>query len=247
MVDVNQATDEHTQAVHHSTHHHANGEEKTAPVEQVEQAKLTAPLYKEVEAKFSFKKQTVPDELGNIVKRPPVTVTFPVPTFDGVVRMMEMPKVTNFILDLVEDAIRDQVRAQLNESENPAMRQEDLDMSKLTLDYIANMSRAERTGSGISTEAWGEWEKDYVSTMVPIRAATENNAAERVGKAAKLFTQKFNPCRTDKPVLEFLQKQLAVWATNSPNVEDHSEVFTFLDNRVGTLLNKEQTNTLDAL
>lgn len=204
---------------------------------------INGPMFTEREYKFSFKKQKVKDELGQEVKRPPITVTVKVPTFDGLIHYLgTSEKVQNFMLDLAEEAIKDQVRAQLSDEEKPVMKPEELDHSKLFLDYIASIPKAERTGGGISKDTWEDFEKDYVAVMGPIRQSDEKAA-----KAAKLFTNRFNAVRTDKPVLKFLREQLGTWAANTQNLEDFQDVFTYLDNRVAELLNRDSAATLETL
>lgn len=203
---------------------------------------LTAPMHQDREYKFSFKKQTVKDELGMDIKRPPVILTVPIPTFDGLLEALADTKVSSFVIDLVEEAIKDQVRSQLSDEDKPVNRQEDLDLTKLTLSYIANMPKSERTGGGISKEVWTDFEKDYVEVMVPIR-----KDEVRVSKAAALFTGRLAKCRTDKPVLNFLRKQLGTWAENTPNIEDYAEVYKFLDDKITEYLNKDNPDLLAAL
>jgi hypothetical protein len=219
---------------------------------QTMQKPATPPLHLDREFKFSFKRQTIKDELGIEQKRPPVTLTVPIPTYDGLLEALssEDPKIAPFILDLVEEAIKDQIRTQISDEDKPVNRQEDLDLSKLTIQYIANLPKSERTGGGISKEAWEEWAKDYQETMVPIRAVggiTKEDAADKVAKAAKLMTSRFNPCKTDKPVLNFLRAQLAQWASNTKNLEDHGEIFNYLDNKASDLLARDTTSQLASL
>lgn len=202
------------------------------------------PLALDREFKFSFKKQKIMDDtLGMEVKRPPVTLNVPIPTFEGLVEaLMSGDKVSQFVLDLVEEAIKDQVRSQLSDTDRPVMRQSELDTSKLTLSYIANMPKSERTGGGISKETWDEFEKDYIETMGPIRGSVDKAA-----KAAKLFTGRYAQCRTEKNVLKFLQEQLATWSQNSAQVEEFADVFKYLDDRATDLINKDDPDHLASL
>lgn len=195
------------------------------------------------EAKFSFKKQSVKDELGNEIKRPPVTLQVPVPTFNGLIAHLEDEKVQQFILDLVSGAIIDQVRSQVSDEDKPVNTQEELDLSKLDLKFIANMPKAERAGSGIPKEQWDAFSADYVQTIV----STTDKGPERAAKAATLLTAKFGPVRTDKAVLKFLKDQLAYYATKTPNLEEYQDVYQFLMQKVETLLQKDNADLLAAL
>ena len=109
-----------------------------------------SPLSVDREFKFSFKKQTIKDELGIEQKRPPVTLTVPIPTFEGLVDIISKDqKAVQFILDLAEEAIKDQIRVQLSDEDKPVNRQEDLDLWKLSISFIAKMPKSERSGCGI--------------------------------------------------------------------------------------------------
>lgn len=205
-----------------------------------------AHLYRDAEYKFSFKKKVKNEETGEEEKRPALTLVVPVPTFDGVVKALEEDsategrKVTNFLLDLIEEAIKDRVREQLT-GEKPVMAQDQLNLSELTLTYIANLPKAERTGGGISKDTWSEWEADYIAVMSPIRGE------EKATKAAKLFTARLSPVKSDKKVLEFLRGQLNMWASKSENNEEYLEVYTYLDGKCSELMNRDSEALLSAL
>lgn len=230
----------------HTQHTTGNGQARTAPPPahteaEAPKVQLTSPPYIDREFKFSFKKQTVKDELGMEVKRPPVTLNVPIPTFEGLIDELEDPKVQAFVLDLIEEAVKDQVRTAISDEEKPVNRQEDLDVTKLTLKYIANIPKSERTGGGISKETWTEWEQNYTQVMGPIRG--EDKAA----KAAKLFVGRFNQVRTDKAVLKFLREQLAKWATETTVLDDYQDVYQYLDARATDLINKDNPSQLESL
>lgn len=196
------------------------------------------------EAKFSFKKQKIQDELGQEVKRPMVSLQIPVPTFDGLITALSTDdKVKQFVLDLVESAIIDQARQQVSDEEKPVNRQEELDVSKLDLTFVANIPKAERTGGGIAKEVWEEFESNYIEVMV----ANTEKGVDRVSKAAKLLVAKFTPVRTDKTVVKFLREQLAFWYSKTPAQEEFADVFKFLDEKAGTLLNRDSAELLQSL
>lgn len=225
------------QNVHNNETATANHSKETISSQKIVAA---APLYIDREFRFSFKKQTIEDESGKQVKRPAIVLNIPVPTLDGLLESMSDPKVTSFILDLVENAIQAQVKTQLGDDTRPVMRQEDLRIEELNLGYLANMTKAERAGGGISKEDWEAFAFDYIEVMAPLR---DQEKAER---AAKLLVGRFNTCKTDKPVLKFLQEQLAIWAQHTKNLEDHQDIFVYLDNRASSLRNMDKT-LLDAL
>jgi hypothetical protein len=200
---------------------------------------VNVPSFSLREFKFTFKKQKVTNEEGVEVKRPPVVLLVPIPTWEGLVDAMSSDaKVAAFVLDLCEEAIKDQVREQLGDNERPVNSQAELDTTKLSLSYIANLPKSERTGGGISKDTWVEWEKDYVEVMKELRGE------EKAARAGKLFVGRFSQVKTDKQALKFLREQLQIWAERTTNAEDFVEVYSYLDNRANDLLTKDNVSQL---
>lgn len=200
----------------------------------------TEPKFQLRDTRFTFKKQTAVDELGAEIKRPPVVLALPIPTFTGLVEAFDNEKVQQFVLDLVEDAIKEQARVQVSDEDKPVNRQDELDLSKLTLEYIASIPKSDRAAGGISKEVWEAFGKDYVATIV----AHTDRGPDKASKAASLLVGKVNSVKTDKPVLKFLQGQLQIWATKSSNLEDFAEVYQFLDTKISSLLNRDAVELL---
>ena len=231
-----------------SEHEHnttAEQAEKPSPSAALNLPHLKAPHFRDEEVKFSFKKRKAEgvDAGQEPEKRAPVILTLPVLTFDGLVESMKDEKVVNLVLDSVNDLIREAARQQINDDDKPVNRQDELDLSKLNITFIANQPKSERTGGGISKETWEAFEQDYVEVM----PAASGKSKERVEKAAKLFVARLNPVKSEKTVLKFLQEQLALWASTTPNAEDFTEVFQFLDNKITNLLNRDSQELLAAL
>lgn len=206
-------------------------------------SQITAALTKPVDWKFSFKKQTVTSDVGQPTKRPPVTLTVPVPTLDGLLTAMSNAKVQSYILDLVEEAIKDRVRVQLSDDDKPVNRQDDLDLHKLTLEYIADIPKTERTGTTISKEDWEAWMSNYILVMSPERGV------EKATTAAKTFAAKFAPARGKPEVIKFLHTQLLRWAeaADAEALENFGEIFTYLDAKASAMLKAAAEVSLDAL
>lgn len=201
-----------------------------------------APVIIERDFKFSFKKQVVMDDkTGTEVKRPPVTLTLPIPTFDGLCKKLTDPKVASLVLDLVEGLIKDAARVQLSDEEKPVMRQEDLDLKKLDLVFIANQPKSERVSVEISKETWDSFTVDYIMHIGPIRSP------EKASKHAAVFRAKFGPVSKDKDSIKLLQGCLATWAEKTGQLEEFEEVYTYLDNRASVMLNKDNVVLFDAL
>lgn len=187
-----------------------------------------------VEKKFAFKK----DKLG--VKRPTIALQIPMPTLEGVINALSDEKVRDFILETLGNEVYKAAREQVGDDSKPVNKQEELDLNKLSLSFIASIPKAERTGGGISKETWEEFAADYV-TVMPSRT---NFTAEQIGNAVKIFTARFQPIKTQKKIIAFLRTQLALWFQNTTNQEDFQEVYDFLDNKAGTLLEADEATLL---
>lgn len=184
--------------------------------------------------KFHFKK----DKLG--VKRPTVELALPIPTEDAIPVMLADEKQRAFLLSLLEAAVYQQARDQIGDEAKPVNKQEELDLSKLTVDYIANIPPSERRGGGISKETWEEFAADYIAVMPSITGKT----SEQLGNAAKLFVARLQPVKTQKKVLKFLQEQLDMWFANTQSAEDFSDVYEFLSEKVKSFLAADETSLL---
>lgn len=187
-----------------------------------------------VEKKFHFKK----DKLGN--KRPTIALAIPKPTLDGVINGLGDEKIRDFILEILEEVVYKAARDQVGDDNKPVNKQEELDSSRLTLQFLANMPKAERTGGGISKETWEEFGADYAAVM-PSRT---NFSTEQIANAVKIFVGRFQPVKTQKKIITFLKGQLALWFANTPNQEDFQEVYDFLDQKAETLLAADEASLL---
>ena len=177
------------------------------------------------EFKFHYKK----DELGN--KRETTELKLPVPSVEGVVAILEGGgKSLELLLSVIGDAVAAQARAILNE--NPSMNAAQFPTEQCVWDFIANMPEAEKRGRGIAKEVWEEFAADYLSIMPGITGKTE----EQVSLAAKLFLNKFQSVKSNKPVLKKLKEQLAVYTNGSPNAENFVDCVKFLDEKADALL-----------
>lgn len=216
-------------------------------------AALDSPLVQMREVPFHFKtprsekkndKGEPVDELGEVLKkRETIKLNLPMPTFAGIVEAMQDEKQLAFITDLIEEAIIGAARDQVGDDSKPVNSQDELDISKLTLAFIANQPKAERRGGGIGKEVWEEFAKDYVEIM----PAIANKSPEAVGNASKLFLAKFQPVKTQKKVIAYLQQQLALWFQNTKRADDFSECYEFLNEKATNLLKQDEAALLDTL
>jgi hypothetical protein len=202
---------------------------------------VARPLVEEQDMKFFFKEKT--DELGNTTKKPTVILTVPVPTIDGLIEDLSDEKVTSFVMELVAEAIKKAVKSQVDDPDNPVTEQSQLDTSIITLKYLANQPAAERRGGGISKETWEAFGQDYLEIM----PAITGKKVENIQNAVTIFLKKYQPVKTNKPVLKLLREQLALYTTSTKNLEEFSECVTFLDKKAEILLTADEAKLLENL
>ena len=185
------------------------------------------------EVKFHFKK----DDLGN--KRETVELKLPAPSVEGLVAILETGgKGLELLLAAASDIVIAQARSILNDNET--MTDKDFPMEQCFWEFIANMPEAEKRGRGIAKEVWEAFGKDYVAVMPGVTGKT----AEQVGNAVKLFLNKFQAVKSNKPVIAKLKEQLAIYISNSPNAEEYADAVKFLSDKADTLLQADDSALL---
>ncbi len=181
--------------------------------------------------KFNFRTDK---KLGT--KRASVELAIPLPTLDGIVEILKAGgKELELLTDAIFDVVYDQARVQVDADET--ISQDRLDLTKLTWQFIANMPKAERAGTGIPKEVWEDFGEDYINVM----PAVTGKSAEQVGYAAKLLVGKMQACKTNKKIVSFLKEQVAIWFANTSNAENFADVYSFLDKKAETLLLADDT------
>lgn len=184
----------------------------------------TNPLIELRDFKFNFKK----DKLGN--KRQSVELRAPTPSAEGLADIVTQGgKPLELALDIIADFVRTQIASWVGDTENAS--QETFDADKFDFSYLANLPKEDRRSASIPTETWEEFVKDYISVM-PGRTG---KSAEAVGLAAEIFAKKLTPAKTNKPVLEKLKQQLAIYS-ESESAENFEEVLSFLVRRLDAYL-----------
>jgi len=208
-------------AVAHNVHPH------TFPVEEV----------------FKFRTRT--DDLGQKLKRPNITAVLPIPTVEGIHHALRDEKQRNYVINLLQEAIKTAAREQVDDEEQWLKQGETLDTSKLTLEYLANVPASEKAGASITPELWEEFARSYVAVMVPLTGRTE----EKVAKQASFLVRKFAPVKTNKPTVKWLTEQLDLFAANATAemVESFEPIFTYLWGRSKTYMEADEAVTLESL
>ena len=193
----------------------------------------------EKEVKFSFR--TIKDEATGLEsKRPTIEQKIPVPSVEGIIAILEAGgKQLEMLQEAVADVIYQRAREILADDDKLV----EVPIDLLSWEVIANLPKAERKGRGIPKEIWDDFSKDYIAVMPAITGKT----AEQVGNAAKIFLNKFQQVKTNKPVVSLLKGQLAMYLNSSPNAESFSECVEFLLNKADTLLSADEAALLEAL
>jgi hypothetical protein len=184
--------------------------------------------------KFFFKK----DEVGE--KRPNVDLILPYPTEDRVLEMFKDDKQRMILMDLINDLINDHAKLQVGDEKNPVNKQEELDITKLDLAFIASIPPGERRGGGIGKETWETFFADYVEIMPAITGKAKDN----VENAAKLLVARLQPVKTQKKILDFLGGQLSLWFSKTQQAEELAEVYEFLSEKIKTLMAADEAALL---
>lgn len=190
------------------------------------------------EYKFHFK--TVKDkESGIETKRPTIELKLPVPSVEGIIAILEAGgKQLELLQSAVADIVVAQARSILNDNES--IGSDNFPAEQCTWEFIANMPEAEKRGRGIPKEMWEEFVSDYIAVMPSVTGKT----AEQVSLAAKLFLNKFQQVKTNKPVIQKLKEQLAIYANNSKQAENFVDCIKFLDDKADALLQADEAALL---
>jgi hypothetical protein len=193
------------------------------------------------EMKFHFKK-TKDEASGEEFKRPTVELKLPVPSVNGVIAILEKGgKELDLLLDSLQEVVAARARTLVNEKED--INQDNFPLDQISWEAIANLPKAERRGGGISKEVWEQFAADYINVMPGITGKDK----EKIGNAAKIMLAKFNPVKTNKPVLKLLKEQIALYLTSSPNAEEYAECVEFLMNKADNLINLDDAALLSNL
>jgi hypothetical protein len=186
----------------------------------------------ENEVTFKFR---IPKGKEEKDRRTPVTLKLPFLTFTGLVEVLNKgdDKIIGYVMDIVNDVIKEAASEQVNDADKPVSKQEDLDESKLSLEYLANVVK-ERKSSGISKEDWADFKKDYCETM-PILTGKE---PEKVERAAAIFVNRFQSVKTSKKIIETLKPMLDTWmgAKTEDEQKRWEPIYMFLDKKAEEFL-----------
>lgn len=188
--------------------------------------------------KFNFKK-TKDADTGLITERRPVELAIPYPTVDGIVSILEAGgKGLELLLESMETVVNSAARDVLFEATD--LTASTFPVEKVSWEFIANIPKAQRRGNGIPKEIWDAFKADYIEVMPGVTGKTIDQTAN----AARILAGKLQQARTNEPVLQLLVAQLAIYAENSPNIEEFADCVEFLATKADTFLNVSEEELL---
>lgn len=205
------------------------------------------------EFNFGFRTDKVRDDEGKVIgtgrKHPDVKAPLPVPTAEQLIAFLqEGGKEAELIVDAAYSQVELAARAQINDwREGSGLDKDftatDFDLAKLTLTAIANTPKGERAGAAISDEDWTAMLEDYRQVMVEV----VGYEAKKVALAVMHFKVLFRRIKNDKAAVQKLLDLLNIWATKTPNLEDHTACYEDLAKRAAKYLKAEDKNVAEAL
>jgi len=228
-----------------------------------------------VETKFNFKARKIEEdgkEIGKTKKQPPLTVALPQPSVEEIIAYLQRPdqvakekkkvdgkevevdtivvdKVKQLIIDEIQEIVRSQAKAQLDDlidsfgaDETKTVSAESIDYDKLSLEYIANLPPAQRGARAIPEEDWKAFFQDYMQVMV----AATGKPELKIKNHLDLF-QKPTKAKQNKEALAVLVDQLNVYTTATQNLEDTAECVQRLQNKFQKWIDEDSKLDVTAL
>jgi len=190
---------------------------------------------------YNFKKST-DKETGIETVRNAVQLAIPYPSIEGLITILQKGgKQLELLQEAVEKVVNDAVRELLYE--NVTLTAATFPVNKISWEAISNQPKAQRRGGGIPKETWEGFSADYIAVMPEVTG----KSIEQTSNAAKILTNKLTQVKTNKPVLELLIGQLAIYAEASENIGDYQECVAFLVEKADTLLNASDEDLLGNL
>lgn len=195
-------------------------------------------------------------DIGPGVKPDDVKVMVPDPSAEKLIAYLsaadgtEEAKVRDLILDGIRDVIFLSGRRQINEwrEANPdgMFKATDMDLSKLTLEAIANTPKGQRGAWAPSDEDMKDFMEDYTNIMLSPAVAYD---PKKTKNHCDHFKNGFTKIKNSKPVIEKLKEFLTVWAANTTEegMEENVQTYDWLVARADKYLKAEEKNFLDAV
>lgn len=203
-----------------------------------EEIQASAPKSLSKEVTFRFKK----DDLGN--KRADIKLSLLVPSWDGIAEILQGAETTHIkeyelLQEAMLDVIASSARGIVNGDEK-ITGTDNFPVDQVSWKAIANQSKEDRRSNSIPEEQWKAFAADYVAVMPSV----SSKSLEQVTNATLVYLKKFTVVKTDKVVLSKLQTQLGLYAENSKNAEQFSDILELLSKRLETYLAADDIKAL---
>lgn len=208
--------------------------------------------------KYRFQK----DDLGG--QRPAVEIKHQVANLNGIKEILELPTSAptgtvyqnkeeqdaaekifaankaqqDLLLEAMDGIYRSVIKAWVVADENNTA--DKFDPAQFSWYAIATMEKEDRRSSAIPKEQWDSFGKDYAQILSTVAGRTP----EQIASALQVFTKKFAPVKTNKPVIKFLQTQLALYIEHTKQGEQHSDILDMLVKKADTLLQDKSAESL---
>lgn len=196
------------------------------------------------------------DELGN--QRAKVELNdVPVVSLNGLVEILNKPIVPpadatdeqkaefaankaeqDLILEAMYYIYRDVIKEWVTASE--ANTAATFKPEEFTWRKIATMPKEDRRSSSIPKEQWEGFGKDYAEVMASVAGRTK----DQIASALLVFQKKFSVVKTNKPVIKFLQSQLALWLEHTKTGDQYADIAEMLVKKAESLLEDKSTEGL---
>lgn len=217
-------------------------------MEQANEAVVIENQNKLIDTKeFKFGFRTIKDEKTGIsTKRATVEAKLPIPSFEGVVEILQNQASPEFklLMSSIEDTFTSYIKDLL--ADNPDITTENFPYDKATWTAIATQPESERKGRGIPKEIWEDFIKSYVIVM-PGLTGLELKFIE---KQAAMFAQKLNPLVNHdqkEKILPGLKNMLTVYLNGAGDAaESFQDCIKFLLDKADKILNAEKESNLVA-
>lgn len=202
---------------------------------------------------FFFRTDKVRDDEGKVIatgrKHPDVKAVLPIPTYaDMIIALQEGGKQAELLLDAAISEIERAARLQINDWRETNGLDKDFtvtnfDLSKLSLEAIANTPKGERGGPSISDDDWTAFLDDYKHVMVNVVGYEE----KKVNLAMMHFKVQLRRIKNDKAAVQKLLDLLNIWASKSEALDDYMACYEDLSKRAARYLKAEEKDVSSAL
>lgn len=203
---------------------------------------------------FFFKKSVVRDNDGKKIgegrKHPDVKAVLPVPLSlqDIMAAIDAQPKVAELLLEAAQDLVYNAARAQINEWREDAGDEADFTadkfaLDKLRLEHLATLERSSRAAYTPGDDEMKAFCEDYADIMLN----EVQYDAKKVANHCELFKKGVAKLRTNKKALGMLRDVMAVYASKTKSMDDHAQVFGWLDGRIDRWIKAEEKDYSEAI